>query len=104
MMTYAYEEARLDEEALQYVLADPRGQWFLARLFDTCGMNTTSFSPDALQMARYEGMKDVGRYYHRELTKDAEHIALKQQMEQHYMYEKMKLTMLTGGKNDEGMV
>lgn len=103
-MTYEYEEARLDEEALQYVLADPRGQWFLARLLDICGVNTGSFSPDALQMARREGMRAVGLHYQYELVKDADHIKQKQRMEQHYMYEKMRLEMLTGGKKDERTV
>ena len=80
----ATELARLDEEALQYIMNDRRGRWFMARLFDYTAMNTTTFSRDAAMAAFNEGKRSVGLKYHRELTQDAQHIALKQLAEQEY--------------------
>ena len=80
----ATELVRLDEEALLYLMNDRRGRWFMMRLFDYTAMNTTTFSRDAATAAFNEGKRSVGLKYHRELTQDAQHIALKQLAEQEY--------------------
>ena len=92
----ATELARLDEEALQYLMADRRGRWFMARLFDYTAMNTTTFSRDAAMAAFNEGKRSVGLKYHRELTQDAQHIALKQLAEQEYGETMSRLDAMKG--------
>lgn len=97
----ATELARLDEEALQYLMNDHRGRWFMMRLFDYTSMNTTTFSRDAAMAAFNEGKRSVGLKYHRELTQDAQHIALKQLAEQEYGETQSRLQAMKGDSHEQ---
>lgn len=51
------DQARAD---LLWLMGDPRGRRFMARLLATCGVNRDGFAPDALQMAETAGRRFVG--------------------------------------------
>ena len=75
------EYQRLDQEALNYVLADRKGRWFLMRLLDRARVNVPPFHRSALITAYNEGRRSVGLEYLAMLTRDVDHITKKQQAE-----------------------
>lgn len=97
------ELARLDEEALLYLMNDRRGRWFMMRIFDYTFMNATTFSRDAAMAAFNEGKRSVGLKYHRELTQDAQHIALKQLAEQEYGETMSRLDAMKGDSHERNI-
>ena len=54
--------AKKDAAALNYVLADENGRWFIMRLFEQCHLINTTFPPDdhTNRMLINEGERRVG--------------------------------------------
>ncbi len=93
------EIARRDKEALDYIMQDPKGRWFMARLMDKTHINITTFTGDQLTTAYNEGKRSIGLTYLRELTKNVDNIGKKQEMEKEYA-ETMELISRMGEKKD----
>lgn len=89
------EYQRLDQEALNYVLADRKGRWFLMRLLDRARVNVPTFHRSALITAYNEGRRSVGLEYLAMLTRNVDHINKKQQAENEYALE---IARIEGGK------
>lgn len=101
---WSKEEARLDEDALQYVMADRRGRWFVMRLLDKACINGVTFDRQSALYAAYkEGRRSIGLEYIEALTIDSAHIALKQQGEKEYaeIHERMQERMKGRGLANE---
>lgn len=98
------ELARLDEEALLYLMNDRRGRWFMTRLFDETGIHA---KPEAnlnpLKTAFREGARSIGIRYHEELTKDVQHIAMKQLAEQEYGETMSRLDAMKGDSHERNI-
>lgn len=80
------EISRLDAEAYKYMLTDPRGRWFLMRLFDNTYVNATTFTGNG-QSFFNEGKRAVGINVNRKIveTLGTDGIKLRQQAELEYI-------------------
>lgn len=80
------EISRLDAEAYKYMLTDPRGRWFLMRLFDNTYVNATTFTGNS-QSFFNEGKRAVGINVNRKIveTLGTDGIKLRQQAELEYI-------------------
>ena len=54
------EEARRDEAAIRYMLADERGRWFISRMLERCHVFTPTAYDDINRMLIMEGERRVG--------------------------------------------
>lgn len=86
---------RLDNEALNYLLNDKKGRWFLMRLLDRARVNVPTFHRSAVIAAYNEGRRAIGLEYLAMLTTDVNHITKKQQAEREYAD---TIARLEGGK------
>lgn len=86
---------RLDNEALNYLLDDKKGRWFLMRLLDRARVNVPTFHRSAVITAYNEGRRAIGLEYMAMLTTDVNHITKKQQAEREYAD---TMARLEGGK------
>lgn len=77
---------RHDKEAYQYMLSDPRGRWFLMRLFDNTYLNSTTYTGNS-QSFFNEGKRAVGVNVHRKIVDllGIEGINLRQLAEREYI-------------------
>lgn len=80
------EISRLDAEAYKYMLTDPRGRWFLMRLFDNTYVNATTFTGNSHSFFN-EGKRAVGINVNRKIveTLGTDGIKLRQQAELEYI-------------------
>lgn len=53
------EEARRDEAALRYLLADERGRWFISRMLERCHVFSMA-GGDVNRLLTFEGERNVG--------------------------------------------
>lgn len=61
------EITRQDTEAYKYMLSDPRGRWFLMRLFDCTYLNSTTYTGNS-QSFFNEGKRAVGVNVYRKIV------------------------------------
>lgn len=54
------EEARRDEAALRYLLADKNGRWFISRMLERCHVFSSTADGNANRMMVMEGERRVG--------------------------------------------
>ena len=54
------EEARRDEAALRYLLADKNGRWFVYRMLERCHVFSSTADGNANRMMMMEGERRVG--------------------------------------------
>jgi hypothetical protein len=52
--------AELEAKDFVWLMEGPRGRRIVYRLLSRCGVFRTSFSPNAMEMARQEGLKQLG--------------------------------------------
>ena len=97
------EIARLDGEAYKYMLNDPRGRWFLMRLFDNTYVNATTFTGNS-QSFFNEGKRSVGINVNRKIveTLGIEGIKLRQQAELEYIKVQKDAERMISEREEEG--
>lgn len=80
------EIARQDKAAYDYMLSDPRGRWFLMRLFDSTYLNATTFTGNS-QSFFNEGKRAVGVNVYKKIVEllGTEGITLRQKAELEYI-------------------
>jgi len=81
----AQEKERRDREAFEYMLADPRGRWFLMELFNNTYYNATTYTGNS-QSFFNEGKRSVTVNIVNRISRllGLQGIKLKQQAEQEY--------------------
>lgn len=67
----AQRRAQREVEDLKWILADPRGRRFIARLLDRAGVHRSSFNNSGSVMAFNEGRREMGLFITAEVLEHA---------------------------------
>jgi hypothetical protein len=68
-----------EQADLAAVMATPEGQRVIWRILERSGIHRTSFDPNALKMAFFEGRRDTGLWLEAEIARHCQHRYLEMQ-------------------------